>query len=577
MFKKIVSNISFSPALVGQLGFYAKRISKEESARKLGLIFTAMALVVQSFIVFQPPQSANAASNNDFIRGGFQNIDQYLSNYDNNNGGLRDFYNGLGITRAEIAKAKKSTISSSDKTLLSWGRLPHFSASQGERAYTVAKENGGTVTMHARPLWRWDTSTSSTYTAFIGYSEKVGWFALMTNCGNLVTKTYPVIHTCDKNSTGLYPNCQPKECPDGQLGTYPDCRTPQCPENTTGTYPNCAPKECKDGEVGTYPDCRKPAVALCQSLDINTAQPVHTLTAKATLNNGAVVKGYTYEISKNGTVIKTLSSESQQSINRLSYEQSEPGNYSVKLIVNTSEGDKTSDSCIKTFTITEPEVCQYNNNILADDKLCQPCEGDGTLWIKDEKCAGNLVKTKTAENVTQKVADATKTTAQAGDRITYKLTLENDGKSTIKGSFKEQLNDVLEYADIHDVGGGVYDKEAKTLTWPEVNIEPNGKETRIFAVKVKEEVAQAAQGTSDRSSYDCTMTNTFGNSTSIKVGCPAEKQVEQVVAQLPKTGPTENMVFAGIVLSIVTYFYVRSRQIKKEVKLIRRNLNAGMF
>jgi len=40
MFRKIVSNLPFSPALVGQLGFYAKRLRKEETTRRLGLILS---------------------------------------------------------------------------------------------------------------------------------------------------------------------------------------------------------------------------------------------------------------------------------------------------------------------------------------------------------------------------------------------------------------------------------------------------------------------------------------------------------------------------------------------------------
>jgi len=54
MFRKIVSNLAFSPALVGQLGFYAKRLRREEATRRVGLIFTALALVVQGFAVFTP-------------------------------------------------------------------------------------------------------------------------------------------------------------------------------------------------------------------------------------------------------------------------------------------------------------------------------------------------------------------------------------------------------------------------------------------------------------------------------------------------------------------------------------------
>ena len=68
MFKKIVSHLPFSPTLVGQLGFYAKRLSKEQASRRVGLILTALALVVQYFAVFVPPESANAAKDRKSTR-----------------------------------------------------------------------------------------------------------------------------------------------------------------------------------------------------------------------------------------------------------------------------------------------------------------------------------------------------------------------------------------------------------------------------------------------------------------------------------------------------------------------------
>ena len=83
-------------------------------------------------------------------------------------------------------------------------------------------------------------------------------------------------------------------------------------------------------------------------------------------------------------------------------------------------------------------------------------------------------------------------------------------------------------------------------------------------------------GTSNSESYDCKMINTFGNTVSVNVACAPEKViVEQVVSELPTTGPRENMVFAAILLAVVVYFYARSRQLGKEVRLIRRNLNTG--
>jgi hypothetical protein len=71
------------------------------------------------------------------------------------------------------------------------------------------------------------------------------------------------------------------------------------------------------------------------------------------------------------------------------------------------------------------------------------------------------------------------------------------------------------------------------------------------------------------------MTNTFGNSLSISVNCTAPKVLEAAIEQLPSTGPGENMLFAGVLGSVVTFFYARSRQLNKEVRLIRKDFNAG--
>jgi hypothetical protein len=83
-------------------------------------------------------------------------------------------------------------------------------------------------------------------------------------------------------------------------------------------------------------------------------------------------------------------------------------------------------------------------------------------------------------------------------------------------------------------------------------------------------------GVSDPTSYDCRIDNTFGNTVSINIDCPVQKVVvERTVSELPHTGPRENMIFAGILFAVVAYFYMRSRQVKKEVRLIRRDLNTG--
>lgn len=429
MFRKIVSNLSFSPALVGQLGFYAKRLRKEQATRRIGLIFVALALVVQCLAVFQPPEAANAAGPNDFVNGGLglganRSINKFLAPYDANTNNLHDIMNYMGISRDEIASATYSSWIVGNK--YSWGFNPTFSYAQGERAVNITDANGNVVrTVYAKPNKLLNGANTRIY-GWIGHSSRVGWFAVMQACGNLVTDIIP-----------------------------PPPPLPPPP----------------------------PVI---------------------------------------------------------------------------------------------PPKCIYNGAILASSSACKSCPGNANIWVNDSSCTPNITKSKSAVNTTQGGVDATTVVANAGDNITYTISVENKGLLGILVSLDEPLKDVSEYATVTDAGGGTFDNATKTLSWPSVELGPGEKQARTFTVSVLNPIPATPQGVSDPSSYDCVMINVFGNAVSIKVNCPTPKVVvEQVVAQLPHTGPTENMIFAGVVLSIVTYFYARTRQVGKEVRLIRRDLNSG--
>ena len=201
MFRKIVSNLAFSPALVGQLGFYAKRLKREEVTRRLGLVFTALALVVQSLTVFTPPESANAANASDMIRGGITTKKQILAEYDNKRSDFKDIMDYAGITRAELKDMKDGAINSKgqgtgDSAWQTWGRSHVFSAAQGEVKHVVPLDTGGSSTVYSKPLWLYDSTSytipnGSTYDAFVGHSAKRGAFAIMKDCGNLITTSTP--------------------------------------------------------------------------------------------------------------------------------------------------------------------------------------------------------------------------------------------------------------------------------------------------------------------------------------------------------------------------------------------------
>ena len=387
MFRDIVSRLSFSPALVGQLSFYAKRLRKEQVTRRLALIFTVLALIVQSFVVFQGPESANAASSNDFVYGGLglgsqRSLNNFLAPYDSNTNHLKDIMNSFGITREEIAATTWGSFTASGSRF-SWG---HHARSFDAGSLAVRDSSGAQVTtVYGRPTNVLNKEGSTIY-AYIGYSKAVGWFAIMQSCGNLVTDHIP---------------------------------TPKTPD------------------------------------------------------------------------------------------------------------------------------------------------------------PGILELSKSARNISQGNVVASSVTATSSDRITYTLTAKNTGGSAISASFSDDLADVLEYAQLTDTGGGSYDKTTKKLSWPSVSLAAGASESRTYSVKLASTIPSTPTGVSDQTSYDCVMDNVFGNGVQIKVACETPKVVEQVVTELPKTGPGENMLFGGVVLALVTYFYFRSKQMNKEVRLIRRDLTAG--
>lgn len=140
----------------------------------------------------------------------------------------------------------------------------------------------------------------------------------------------------------------------------------------------------------------------------------------------------------------------------------------------------------------------------------------------------------------------------------------------------DNIKDVLEYANLYDRGGGTLNEQTKDLSWGTITLAPGEQQERTYVVQLASTISPRPQGSSDPTSYDCRMVNTFGTTIEVQVDCPAPKVIEQVVvAELPRTGPTANLLVGGIVLAIVTFLYFRSRQLNQEVRLIRREMTAG--
>jgi uncharacterized repeat protein (TIGR01451 family) len=144
----------------------------------------------------------------------------------------------------------------------------------------------------------------------------------------------------------------------------------------------------------------------------------------------------------------------------------------------------------------------------------------------------NLSYSKSAFN-NSKNQDASAIAASTGDLITYTLTVSNSGNQPANNFVvTDDLSQVLPYADIVDNGGG--NINGNVISYPGITVPANGSVTRSFQVRIKSSLS---------SSLSYVMTNTYGNTVTIRINVP------QVLGAFtaPKTGADTNaFVFAGM-------------------------------
>lgn len=637
MFRKLVSNLPFSPALVGQLGFYARRLRKEELTRRIGLVFTVLALIVQSFAVFSPPEQALASSASDVIPGGVQSIQQIVATYDAGAIGQNDFkdlMDYLGITRHELVTmyGSKTSVCSSDKEVISFGRQHHYSAAEGELVHNIPRQTGGFSTFYSVPLYRFDSVHNrplNCYESYKGESASAGTFWIQLKCGNVQIKKnvqkFPKAHfvaaTCKTVQGYAYDERQTNlpvkiylyfDGPPGKGKQYGPITADQAsPTNPAGGNHGFSFAVSEEYQKSTKPvvvwavmqplpgwnqanvqfdntveipgNCTPAATPLAECSSLKLIQVDRTrvkFEAKARAEQGATISGFAYTVSSKDRKIvyeKLIQTTNTQSTSEV-IDLKNAGEYTAKVVAKTSLGDKTSTDCSKIFSISPIDKCPYigSGDISKAHPDCLPCPHDKNLWIKDDQCMPKISESKEARNMTKQIANANGTTAGVTDRIEFVLYTTNTGDIPVKTNIEESLADVLEYARLIDAGGGSYNEQLKKISWGNVTIEPQKTEVRRIVVQVLDSIPSTPRGANNPAAYNCVMTNSYGNTIEINVQCPAVKGIETAVKTLPSTGPGENILFGTVLLMMVTYFYARSRQMKKEVLLIRKDIGGGL-
>lgn len=242
MFRKLVSNLPYNPGLIAQVGFYADRLHREQSIRRMSFVFMALAMAVQSLAVLSPSEPSLAASNNDIIYGGVYSK-AALTNAYINNADVRAIYQHYHIELVDLENATTTSIRTSDANYISMGRnsITSYShvASEYKRNEVKVQYDGKDTTstaddrfVYQRQLRAWDTGSSSLYSTYRVVSSVTGQeYWILKSCGNLT-------FIDDWKRTPITPEPEPVPTPTPEPEPEPEPEpTPEPPPQTVVRQP----------------------------------------------------------------------------------------------------------------------------------------------------------------------------------------------------------------------------------------------------------------------------------------------------------------------------------------------------
>lgn len=192
MFRKLITNLSFSPTLIGEVAIYAKKLKREEKLRRIGLFLLVPALALQILAFSRPPESPNTASKHDLIYGGAQTVEQVLYHYNRNSSFIQNKLSTLGISHNEVRTLTPTTIHSANLNPSTYVVTSQAiaSAQEGAKKLQYEKAEGETGVLHLSPL-KYLQAKPATYQAFVGSSDTIGTFYLLANSGAVIISTLP--------------------------------------------------------------------------------------------------------------------------------------------------------------------------------------------------------------------------------------------------------------------------------------------------------------------------------------------------------------------------------------------------
>ncbi|MEK7471654.1 MAG: hypothetical protein AAB624_00200 [Patescibacteria group bacterium] len=517
MFRKIISNLPFNPGLIHQLSFYAKRLHAEESVRRTGVIFTLLAIGVQSLAILSPAQVTLATGDGDLVYGAKSKqeiINALTSGVDaKGRADIKQIYEYYGIRLADVQAAGDTTVKSREREYITTGR------GDSPGVDVPIQVPGTGTTIYERSLNNWDIKYyENTYPAITGTATGEGklkgrqFWILLRGCGNITFTPIP------KN-----PKIEIAKTRSGN-------------------------ESLKAGDEVSYRiEFRNSGEAAANNVDITDA-----LASNLEFISQSSSIPLSFTKSTNRFRWTTPALEPSQNWHFISLK--------VKVLsVLVDNGELCN---VATMSATNGGTVEAKNcGVQVTDKYSR------------------IILSKKVSNLTQKIADANNTVAKAGDTLEYTLSVSNTGNQVAANYIidSDSLIDILEYADLVSYESGSYDKVNQRITWPATTIPASGNITRKFQVKVKSPIPTTPPSLSDPLSFDFKLRNVFGNEVIVNLDQPIISTTYQVTTtRIPNTGPGSSILISLMAVTVIGYFFARSRLLAKEVDIIKAEHTAGV-
>jgi len=307
---------------------------------------------------------------------------------------------------------------------------------------------------------------------------------------------------------------------------------------------------CPDGTQIPYTQdrstCAQPIVE-CEELTIAEGSAWNRRNINVRVKSIATGKLNSLKLLVNGSVVKDFGSIDQSRTLEASDVEVPSGDFTATVKATPSANTKYEDSISCT----------------AEDTSVEPFT--------------RIINQKLVSNITTDTEDASTTTAKAGDVLEYTILVTNEGNTSQNDYViaADNLGDLLEYADITNYNNATYDDIARTVQWPQTTIAAGETLTRTFQVKLKDPIPTTAASLSDPLSYDYRICNTYGNTICVDVDKPFISKTQGPVETIPNTGPGSSLIISFVLVSMIGFFFMRSRLLAKEMEIIKYEYTAG--